>query len=47
MQRLGGAKVEGEGRMSKSYAMAMGHSQDAKLRHVYATTPQKRKRIFE
>lgn len=38
--------------MSKSYAAnAVGYgtalSQDNRLRDVYATTPQKRKRIFE
>jgi len=35
--------------MSKSYAVAGfgSASQDARLRTVYATTPQKRKRIFD
>lgn len=38
--------------MSKSYAVAgVGYgtalSQDTRLRDVYATTPQKRKRIFD
>jgi len=38
--------------MSKSYALTGGGyatalSQDARLRDVYATTPQKRKRIFD
>jgi len=47
MQRL-----IGEPRMSKSYvapglSYGTALSQDTKFRNVYATTPQKRKRIFE
>ncbi len=48
MQRL-----TGEAKMSKSYAGAglvygsNSVSQDTRLRTIYATTPQKRRRIFE
>lgn len=46
MQRL-----TGEGSMSKSYAgagLSYGSaSRDTRMRTVYATTPSKRKRIFE
>jgi hypothetical protein len=44
MQRL-----TGEARMSKSFAVAgvSSASQDARFRTVYATTPQKRRKIFD
>jgi hypothetical protein len=44
MQRL-----TGETRMSKSFAGAVlgSASQDARFRTVYATTPQKRRKIFD